>query len=235
MRQALQFAAIVAVSLWSGGAMADDQRFEGCAGYHGADEGDRGASDVYIAGHDADGNGTCYLVPRSVILREARSYYVDSGFTNTVNLEPADLLEYLRGKSQIMVGHLRRDVPKDLEICLDSQLPMGLQIFSGDLGQHNALERTQGHAAELPSEMPGYRRFREEGWRADYYVATDQQREVKSFECGPYFGGRYTCPVNGEYNRTRILVAFWKSEMPKIDPEAALQCARGIAALFRIK
>ncbi len=228
-------AALVVAMLLSGSAMAGSERSDGCAEFHGMYELDRGASDVYIAGRDADGEGTCFLVPRSITHKLIRDYLVDAGLVDTVGFDVIDLLGYLDGKDEIVVGNLRREVPADLVSCLRSPIPVMIQVFSGDLPDYNGLDRFVGHASELPSEMPGYRRFREEGWRADYYVSLDQQREVKSFECGPYEGDNYACAVNGGHRRTRILVGFWKKDMPAVSIEKSLQCARSVADLFRLK
>lgn len=215
-------AAIIVASQLSGSAIAGSERSDGCAEFHGMDEPDRGASDVYIAGRDADGEGACFLVPRSVTDKLIRNYLVDAGSIDGVGFDMIDLLGYLDGKAEIVVGNLRREVPADLVNCLRSPTPVEIHVFSGDLPKYNGLDRFVGHASELPSEMPGYRRFREEGWRVDYYVALDQRREVKSFECGPYEGNNYACAVNGEHRRTRILVGFWKKDMPAVSIEKSL-------------
>lgn len=234
MLRILQLSLLATICLtWSGRAVAEE-RSDGCRAFHGEYELDRGASDVYIAGRDADGKGTCFLVPRAVTALISRKYYMDAGPIDTVGFEPADLRIYLKDQSEISVGERRRKVPKALDECLSSPPPLTLAVLSGEPWKPNQIERFEGRASELPSDMPGYRRFQEDGWPADYYIASDPAKGVKSFACGPYQDTK-ACALNGEHNRIWLRIGYRKSDMGQVVPEHALQCASLVADMFRIK
>jgi hypothetical protein len=222
------------ISLGRDCAVADMGHPNGCAEFHNEYQMDRGASDVYIGVRKADDEGACFLVPRSVTDLLVRKYYVDAGLIDIVGFEPLDLRQYLQGKSEVLVGEQQRKVPKEIGRCLDAPSPEVIQVLSGPPDKPNRVDRFDANVTELESDMPGFLRFREEGWPADYYIAQDQSRELQSFECGPY-EGKEVCPLNGGYDGMKIRVAYWKADMSQVDLEVALQCVRLIGELFRIK
>jgi hypothetical protein len=190
-----------------------------------------GAEDVFVSVEKLDEKHACFLVPRALIEKRYRAIYSDRmPLMEMLTFEPADLIAYVSGKSDVMVGSEQRAIGPDLTDCPADPMPRFLFIASQTVAAPSTVREAQSYAKEAASDVPGYQRYTT--MIADLYLDDPRPEALVSFEC--LKSGGLGCVAKEDYDGMTLVLVYPKSDISKVKLQKARQCLRGIAQLFRI-
>lgn len=230
MRGCILFVALCGFLAIPVAASAADQN--GCIGFYDPATRARDADDVYISVEKSDETAICLLIPREVVLKKFRSGYTDGMSIKLYAFEPGDLVAYFQGEHSVEVGNEQRSLKSIERNCLSQPTPDELYVASGFRTRPVTLADISTYAKDATSDLPGYRRLTT--MVQDYYIGEDGPDSLIPFSCWRSGLVQDHCYAVGDFNKVTVAIGYRKSELLQIAPAKAMQCARDIAALFRI-
>jgi hypothetical protein len=221
------------IVLWTGLATAHAQQSNACADFYDAAKGDRRAADVYVSVTQSEVQSACFLIPRSVTDREGRLLYSDGDrWTFSIKFDPSDLFSYLAAKENVVVGSETRAVDEGALDCLTNPVPISIDVTSRAFVMPLTLEKISVRAKPTVTDFPGYQRYSFS--KTEHYYFSDAGPDAfASFWCGRH-AGVDICNVIANYDRMEASVLYARTDMPRVQVEAAQRCVRAIAKLFRM-